>query len=113
LPGQRQTGLLSKKMHVSLRHKEHHLGNSTKDFCCDAGSHEQATTEEEKGPHMLVSHKMTMSHQCHAIVQKAHVVHGLSSSDLRRDGGAWGISTSARKSNWSRHRKKASRSIDY
>ena len=53
---------------VSLRHKEQHLGNNIKNFCYDFGAHEQAATKEVEGPQVLVSHKMTTSHQCDAIV---------------------------------------------
>lgn len=53
---------------VSLRHKEQHLENNIKNFCYDFGAHEQAATEGAERPHMLVSHKTTMSHQCDAIV---------------------------------------------
>lgn len=53
---------------ASLRHKEQHLGNNIKNFCYDFRAHEQAATEGVEGPHVLVSHKMTMSHQCDVIV---------------------------------------------
>lgn len=53
---------------VSLRHKGQHLGNNIKNFCYDFGAHEQAVTEGVEGPHVLVSHKMTTSHECDATV---------------------------------------------
>lgn len=53
---------------VSLRHKEQHLGNNSKNFCYDFRAHEQVVSEGVEGPHVLVGHRMTMSHQCDAIV---------------------------------------------